>query len=166
MAIATDIRDPARPLQAASPKRSLARRVYQFGTWLMLVLIIVQFAAAGAGVFSVLRGNPAGASILLYHRGVGPILIFVLTIVMVATALAGHFAWRMTGMAASFFPLLVLQSLLIIPYSYPNDIPALAGMPWLSSLHVLNALFIFWLAFQWPIWTRHDFARLAGDPRT
>ena len=165
MATVSEIRDPARPLQVALPNRSLAQRVYLLGTWLMLVLIIVQFAAAGAGVFSVLRGNSAGASILLYHRGVGPILIFVLTIVMVVTAFAGHFPWRMTGMAASFFPLLVLQSLLIIPYSYPNDIPALAGMPWLSSLHVLNALFIFWLAFQWPLWTRRDFATLTGIPR-
>ena len=84
---------------------------------------------------------------------------------VVVTSFAGHFPWRMTGMAASFFPLLVLQSLLIIPYSYPNDIPALAGMPWLSSLHVLNALFIFWLAFQWPLWTRRDFATLTGIPR-
>jgi hypothetical protein len=129
----------------------------------MLVLIIVQFAAAGAGVFSVLRGNSAGASILLYHRGVGPILILVLSIVMVVAAFVGHFPWRMTGLAASFFPLLVLQSLLIIPYSYPNDIPALASMPWLSSLHVLNALFIFWLAFQWPMWTRRDLAPPAGS---
>ena len=151
MATVSEIRDPVRPLQVALPNRSLAQRVYLLGTWLMLVLIIVQFAAAGAGVFSVLRGNSAGASILLYHRGVGPILIFVLTIVMVVTSFAGHFPWRMTGMAASFFPLLVLQSLLIIPYSYPNDI--------------LNALFIFWLAFQWPLWTRRDFATLTGIPR-
>lgn len=162
MAIATEIRDPALPRQVAGPKRGLAQRVYLVGTWLMLVLIIVQFAAAGAGLFSILRGNSAGAGILLYHRGVGPILIFVLTIVMVVAAFAGRFPWRMTGLAASFFPLLVLQSLLIIPYAYPNDIPALAGMPWLSSLHVLNALFIFWLAFQWPIWTGRDL-RLKRD---
>jgi hypothetical protein len=51
----------------------------------------MQFAAAGGGVFSVLRGNSAGATILLYHRGVGPILILVLSIVMVATAFAGRF---------------------------------------------------------------------------
>jgi len=35
-----------------------------FGTWLMLVLIVVQFAAAGAGLFSILRGNSAGTTIL------------------------------------------------------------------------------------------------------
>jgi hypothetical protein len=165
MAAVTEIRDPALPRQLADPKRGLVQRVYLFGTWLMLVLIIVQFVAAGAGLFSVIRGNSAGASILLYHRGVGPILIFLLTIVMVAAAFVGHFPWRMTGLAASFFPLLVLQSLLIIPYGYPNDIPVLGTMPWLSSLHVLNALFIFWLASQWPMWARRDIATLAGIPR-
>jgi hypothetical protein len=165
MATVTEMRDPARLPQVAAPKRGLAQRVYLFGTWLMLVLIVVQFAAAGAGLFSVLRGNSAGTTILLYHRGVGPILIFVLTIVMIVAAFAGHFPWRMTGLAASFFPLLVLQSLLIIPYAYPNDIPVLGTMPWLSSLHVLNALFIFWLAFQWPMWTRRDFATLPRIPR-
>ena len=162
MATVSEIRDPALPRQLARPKRGLAQSVYAFGTWSMLVLIIVQFAAAGAGVFSELRGNPAGTTILLYHRGVGPILILVLTIVMVVAAFAGRFPWRMTGLAASFFPLLLLQSLLIIPYSYPNDIPALGRMPWLSSLHVLNALFIFWLAVQWPMWTRRDL-RLMRD---
>jgi len=162
MATVSEIRDPALPQQGVGPKRGLAQRTYLVGTWLMLVLIIVQFAAAGAGLFSILRGNSAGATILLYHRGVGPILILVLTIVMVVAAFAGRFPWRMTGLAASFFPLLILQSLLIIPYSYPDDIPFLGTMPWLSSLHVLNALFIFWLAFQWPMWARRDF-RLMRD---
>lgn len=162
MATVSEIRNPAGPRQVTALKRGLAQRVYLFGTWLMLVLIIVQFAAAGAGVFSELRGNPAGATILLYHRGVGPILILVLTIVMVVAAFAGRFPWRMTGLAASFLPLLVLQSLLIIPYSYPNDFPALGSMPWLASLHVLNALVIFWLAFQWPMWARRDLAIRAG----
>jgi len=34
-------------------------------------------------------------------------------------------------------------------------------MPWLSALHVVNALFIFWLAFQWPVWTRRDLRELS-----
>jgi hypothetical protein len=138
----------------------LARLGYLYGTWLMLVLIIVQFAAAGAGLFSVLAQNPAGAGLLFFHRGVGPVIIFVLSLLMILAGFVGHLPWRMTGLAASFFPLLVLQALLIIPYAYPNDIPALGGMPWLASLHVVNALFIFWLAFQWPLWTRRDLAAL------
>jgi hypothetical protein len=149
--------------------RDLARRVYLYGTWLMLVVIIVQFTAAGAGVFSVLRENASGASILGYHRLVGPLIVLVLSLVMVIAAFVGRLPWRMTGLAASFVPLLLLQSLFIIPYSYPNDIPALSGMPWLSALHVVNALFIFWLAFQWPAWTRRDLGAptlgSSADPR-
>src|SRR5213593_3194890 len=143
--------------------RELARRAYMSGTWLMLVLIIVQFTAAGAGVFSVLAANPSGAGILLYHAITGPLVILVLSVAMIVAAFVARLPWRMTGLAASFVPLLLLQSLFIIPYRYPNDIPALAGMPWLSTLHVVNALFIFWLAFQWPAWTRRDLTAL--DPR-
>ncbi len=58
MATVSEIRDPVRPLQVALPNRSLAQRVYLLGTWLMLVLIIVQFAAAGAGVFSRAAVSP------------------------------------------------------------------------------------------------------------
>jgi hypothetical protein len=138
----------------------LARRVYWYGCWLMLVLIILQITLAGAGVFSVLRNNSAGAEFLGVHAIVGPLAVLALTLVMVIAAFVGRLPWRMTGLAASFFPLLVLQSLFIIPYQYPDDIPALGEMPWLSALHVLNALFIFWLAFQWPAWTRRDLSQL------
>ena len=85
-----------------------------------------------------------------------------MSVVLVLAGFVGRLPWRMTGVAASFFPLLVLQSVLIIPFAYPQDVPALAGMPWLASLHVANALFMFWLAFQWPVWARHDLAALDG----
>ena len=141
--------------------REVARRSYQYGTWVMLVLIVGQFAAAGAGLFSILSTRPqavTGVNILLYHANVGPLLVALLSIVMILLGFAGRLPWRMTGLAAAFFPLLILQSVFIIPYRYPNSIPALSGMPWLSALHVLNGLFIFWLTFQWPDWTRHDLA--------
>jgi hypothetical protein len=51
---------------------------------------------------------------------------------------------------------------LIIPYRYPTTSRPLAGMPRLAGLHVVNALFIFWLAFQWPMWTRRDLAIWPG----
>jgi len=35
----------------------VARRIYRYGTWLMLVVIIGQFTAAGAGVFSTMADN-------------------------------------------------------------------------------------------------------------
>ena len=136
--------------------RELARRVYWYGTWLMFVLVIVQIMLAAAGVFSVLRADASGANILGYHSMVGPLAVLALSVIMVIAAFVARLPWRMTGLAALFFPLLILQSVFIIPYKYPDDIPALGQMPWLSALHVLNALFIFWLAFQWPVWTRRD----------
>ncbi len=144
--------------------RELARRTYAYGTWLMLVLIIGQFTAAGAGVFSELADNASGAYILLYHAIGGPLAVLIVSLVMIVAGFVGRLPWRMTGLAAAFIPLLFLQSLFIIPYRYPDDIPALAGMPWLSALHVINALFIFWLAFQWPVWARRDLKELRERP--
>ena len=140
--------------------RELARRTYGYGTWLMLALIIGQFTAAGAGVFAELADNAAGAYILLFHAIAGPLAVLVVSLVMIVAGFVGRLPWRMTGLAAAFIGLVLLQSLFIIPYRYPDDIPALAGMPWLSALHVINALFIFWLAFQWPVWTRRDLKEL------
>ena len=141
-----------------------ARRIYQYGTWLMLVVIIGQFTAAGAGVFSTMADNASGAYILLYHAIAGPVAVLILSLVMIIAAFIGRLPWRMTGLAAAFIPLLFLQSLFIIPYRYPTDIPALGGMPWLSALHVVNALLIFWLAFQWPVWTQRDLRELRQRP--
>lgn len=162
---------PAPAHRLASPKliagnsmRELARRTYVYGTWLMLVLIIGQFTAAGAGVFSELANNASGAYILLYHAIAGPLAVLVVSLVMIVAGFVGRLPWRMTGLAAAFIPLLFLQSLFIIPYRYPDDIPALAGMPWLSALHVVNGLFIFWLAFQWPVWASRDLKELSERP--
>ena len=129
----------------------------------MLVAIVGQFAAAGAGLFSILASPPqgaTGATILLYHAGIGPLIVFVLSIVMVVLGFIGRLPWRMTGLAAAFIPLLILQSIFIMPYKYAHDVPALEHMPWLAALHVLNALFIFWLTFQWVEWSRRDLAAL------
>lgn len=141
--------------------RDIARRTYVIGNWVMLALIIVQFVAAGAGLFSALAEDPSAGNILEYHRATGPLAVLLVSVVLVLAGFVGRLPWRMTGLAASFFPLLVLQSVLIIPFAYPDDIPALSRMPWLASLHVLNALFILWLAFRWPDWTRRDLATLA-----
>lgn len=134
--------------------RGLARSVYRYGTWAMFVLIVVQFVAAGAGLFSALAQDSTAGSILQYHRVVGPVLMLAISILGVIAAIVGRLPWRMMWLAAAFFPLLVLQSVLIVPFEYPDAIPALGRMPWLASLHVVNALLILWLALQWPVWAR------------
>jgi hypothetical protein len=145
--------------------RELARRAYLYCTWAMFALIVVQFVAAGAGLFSALAQDSNAGAILLYHRATGPLLVLLVSLVAVVAGFVGRLPWKMTGLAASFFPLLVLQSALIIPFAYPDDVPALGRMPWLASLHVANALLIFWLALQWPVWTSDELAVLAKGGR-
>jgi len=136
----------------------LARTLYRYATWVMLVLVIGQFLLAGMGVFSLLGPNPdvKGATFLLYHSAYGPLAIFVLALLMIACGLIGRLPWRMTGLAAGFVGLVILQSLLLTPYHLAQDDKALSPIRFLSGLHVVNALFVFWLALEMPFWAARD----------
>ncbi len=149
--------------------KGVARQAYRWGTVLMFLLIIVQFTTAGAGVFSAMAGNAQGTHALFVHA-LGAPVIFVVSLLMVIAAFVGRLPWRMTGLAAAFVPLLFLQGIFIAPFLAPNDsfmtsIGA-SDKPWLSALHVLNGLLIFWLAVAWIEWTRRDLERIraAGAP--
>ena len=156
-----------------------ARQAYRWGTVLMFLLIIAQFTTAGAGVFSAMAGNSDGKGALGFHV-LGALVFFIASLLMVIAAFVGRLPWRMTGLAAAFVPLLFLQSIFIIPLLDPNsDLASAVGVsdkPWVAALHVLNALFIFWLVTQWVEWTRRDLERmrtvkhpemhtLAGNPQ-
>jgi hypothetical protein len=141
--------------------KGVARQGYRWGTVLMLLLIIAQFTTAGAGVFSAMAGNSQGTEALGFHA-LGALVVLVVTLLMVIAAFVGRLPWRMTGLAAAFVPLLFLQAIFIAPYLEATD------KPWLSALHVVNGLFIFWLATWWIEWTRRDLERMrgpAGDHR-
>jgi len=149
--------------------KGVARQVYRWGTVLMFLLIVVQFTTAGAGVFSAMAGNSQGTEALGFHV-LGALVILVVSLLLVIAAFVGRLPWRMTGLAAAFVPLLFLQAIFIAPFLTPNDsfmtsIGA-SDKPWLSALHVLNGLFIFWLAVEWVEWTRRDLEsmRRAGRP--
>ena len=144
-----------------------AQQAYRWGTVLMFLLIIVQFTTAGAGVFSAMAGNSEGTHVLFVHA-LGAPVILVISLLMVIAAFVGRLPWRMTGLAAAFVPLLFLQGIFIAPFLAPNDsfmtsIGA-SDKPWLSALHVLNGLFIFWLAVEWVEWTRRDVERMSMPP--
>ena len=141
--------------------KAWTRRLFVYGTWAMLVLVIGQFVAAGFGVFALFGPNPdgpKGTSFLMYHAGIGPAIVFLLALVMVALGFIGRLPWRMTGLAAAFIGLVILQSLLLVPYHLAADSAAWTPYRFISGLHVVNALVIFWLALEWPFWTRRDFA--------
>ena len=139
-----------------------ARTLFRYGTWVVLVLVAVQFVLAGMGVFSLLGPNPdvKGATFLLFHAIYGPLAILIVSLLLAGLGFAGRLPRRMIVLAAAFVPLLILQSLLLTPYHLAEDDPALASLRFLSGLHVVNALVIFWLALEMPFWTRRELARL------
>ena len=122
---------------AIAGSRATARRVYTVGIRLLLASIVIQFLLAGAGIF-------ASSSFFFWHANVNAAVVGLLPLVLVAVGWYGGVPRRTLWMTAAIFGLVVLQSLLLIPYR--------AGAPtWLravSGLHVVNALFIFWVGLR------------------
>ena len=145
----------------------VTRRLFRYGSWVIPVLVVGQFVLAGMGVFSLLGPNAdaKGATFLMLHALVGPLAIFFLSLVMIGLGFAARLPWRMTGVAAAFVPLLILQSLFLIPYHVAQDDASAAPLRFLSGLHVVNALVIFWVAMEMPFWTRRDLAAIEASPR-
>jgi hypothetical protein len=113
----------------------VARRVFKYGVYVLAALVVLQFFLAGLGIF-------ASAELFSWHTMVNSILIAFGPLVL---ALVGWYAGidrRTVLVTASFFLLVVLQSLLLVPYhmAAPEAVRAI------SALHVVNAVFIFWVA--------------------
>ncbi|HUE68684.1 MAG TPA: DUF6220 domain-containing protein [Candidatus Acidoferrum sp.] len=96
--------------------------------WLALTVatIVVQFYLAGYGVFAFNGLPPFDA-----HRAVGD-LIGIFSLIGIALAFAARVPWRITGINALFFVLMVIQSGL-----------AFAGVHAIAALHVVNGVLIF-----------------------
>jgi Family of unknown function (DUF6220) len=96
--------------------------------WLALtvVAIVLQFYLAGYGVFAF-NGLPPFDP----HRAVGD-LIGISSLIGIGLAFAARVPWRITGINALFFVLMVIQSGL-----------AFAGVQAIAALHVVNGVLIF-----------------------
>jgi hypothetical protein len=119
------------------------------------------------GIFSLLGPNAdaKGATFLMIHAAVGPLVILTVSLLMVACALVGRLPRRMIGLPVAFIGLVIVQSLLLIPYHDAVDNGAMKSLRFVSGLHVVNALFIFWLALQMPFWARREIDRLVTEPQ-
>jgi hypothetical protein len=93
---------------------------------LTVATIAVQFYLAGYGVFAFKGLPPFDA-----HRAVGD-LIGIFSLIGIALAFAARVPWRVTGINALFFVLMVIQSAL-----------AFAGIQAIAALHVVNGVLIF-----------------------
>jgi hypothetical protein len=117
--------------------RKLARRGFAWGTWVVGAAVLIQFVLAGLGVFDY-------AGFFFWHAVVNASVIFVLPLLLVLIGWIGVVPGRLLWLAAAISGLTVLQSLLLAPYHMA------AQEPWraISGLHVLNALFLFWVTLQ------------------
>jgi uncharacterized protein DUF6220 len=117
--------------------RTMARRVYTIGVWLLLASIIVQFLLAGLGVF-------ASSLFFYWHASVNSGVVFLLPLVLIAVGWLGRIPRRTLWLTAGVTGLVGLQSLLLFPYH-------MGAEGWLravSGLHVVNALLIFWVGLK------------------
>ncbi len=117
--------------QAVSGSRAIARRVYTLGVRLLLASIVIQFFLAGLGVFD-------SSSFFWWHVNVNGAVVGLLPLVLVGVGWFGRVPRNTLWLTAAVF------GLVVIPYR--------TGAPgWLravSGLHVVNALFIFWVGLR------------------
>jgi hypothetical protein len=119
-------------------KRLIARRVYAIGIWVLIASILVQVMLAGAGVFA------NDARFFFWHANVNSVVVFLLPLVLVGIGWYGRIPRRNLWLTAAVSGLVIVQSLLLIPYHLPA--PGLWRA--VAGLHAVNALFIFLVAVR------------------
>src|ERR1700674_4317733 len=123
--------------QAENGPRVLARRAFTIGVRLLLLSILIQFFLAGLGVFD-------NARFFFYHANVNGAVVGLLPLVLLAVGWFGRVPSRTLWLTAAIFGLVVVQSLLLIPYRSG----ATGLLRAVSGLHVVNAVVIFWVGLR------------------
>lgn len=116
---------------------SLALRTYVVGVWVLLAAIVLQFLLAGLGIF-------AGGEFLGLHATVGAGLVALLSLLLTLVGWIGGVRGRTLWMTLGVTGLVIVQSLLLLPY----HLDAQGLLRAISGLHVLNALLIFYVGVQ------------------
>ena len=107
------------------------------GSMLLAVAVILQVLLAGFGVF-------VDGRFWTWHAEVGASFIFVLPLLLVLAGWLGRVPVRARWLTAAVSGLVILQSVLIIPYRAGVTGPVRLA----AGLHVVNALVIFYLAVR------------------
>lgn len=132
-----------------------ARKAYAIGIWLLMASILIQVMLAGAGVF----GNDA--RFFFWHANINSAVVFLLPLILIGIGWYGRIPRRTLWLTAAISGLVIVQSILLIPYRAPG-----AGA-WraLAGLHAVNALVIFLVAVRL-LERVKDLDRMpAGEPR-
>jgi hypothetical protein len=117
--------------------KDTARRVFVWGTYVVAAAVVVQFLLAGLGIF-------ADSGFLRWHATVNGAIVGLLPLVLVLVGWFGGVPVRLRWLMAAIFGLTVLQSLLLVPTHMDSP----GALRYISGLHVVNALFIFWVTLQ------------------
>lgn len=117
------------------------RRAYFWWFVLISAAIVLQFYLAGYGVFGFHGLNDFGPHLLVGD------LIGLAILVGIGGAFAARVPWRITGINAGLFALMIVQAVL-----------AHTGIQGLSALHVVNGILIFggtlyltWTLYKLPV---------------
>src|SRR5258706_10470261 len=115
-----------------SGNRALARRIFEYGVYLMVALVVIQVLLAGLGVFA-----RAG---FFWHANVNGALVFFVPLLLILVGWYGGVPVRTRLLMLAIPGLVIVQSLLLIPYhaNVQGPLRALAGLP------AVNALLLFW----------------------
>jgi hypothetical protein len=116
----------------------MARNVYAIGIWVLVAAILVQVMLAGMGVFS------GDATYFIWHANYNSTVVFVLPLILFGVGRYAGVARRTLWLTAAIPGLVILQSILLIPY----HLQAQGLLRAVAGLHAVNALFIFWVAVQ------------------
>src|SRR5258708_22202181 len=117
--------------------RDPARGVFVWGTFVVAAAVVVQFLLAGLGIF-------ADSGFLRVHATVNGAIVGLLPLVLVLVGWIGGVPVPLRWLMAAIFGLTVLQALLLFPY----HLGAPRALRYISGLHVVNALFVFWVTLQ------------------
>jgi uncharacterized protein DUF6220 len=114
-----------------------ARQVFTIGIYLVVISVVLQFFLAGLGIF-------VSAELFFYHAAINGAIVFFLPVLL---ALVGWYAGvdrRTILLTLAITGLTLVQSLVLAPFHSAMQGP----LRWISALHPLNAVFIFWVALH------------------
>ena len=114
-----------------------ARQVFQYGIYVVVAATVLQFLFAGLGIF-------VDPQLMVWHSTINPFLVGVLPLALAGVGWYAGVDRRTLSLALAMFGLVVLQSLLLAPFHMALQGP----LRYISALHALNAVLIFWVALH------------------
>lgn len=110
---------------------------FRVGAWIVGGLVVVQFLLAGLGVF-------LNHDFFVWHATLNAAALFFLPLVLILLGRLGGIPRRLWWLALAITGLVLLQSILLVPY----HMGASGLLRAISGLHVVNALVIAGVALR------------------